>query len=280
MVDGYGSGCCCVKPPLTRIDAYAPPDKARGRLRSRAPYGKSPSHRLDMTDVVLGKSSVESRIAELRILPLVELPDASQAPALTDALVAGGLPCVEVALRTSSAVSALELITRSHPDVLVGAGTVRSVGQVDLAVSAGAHFIVSPGFDPTVVDYCIKRSVVIIPGVATATEVEMALKRSLTTVKFFPAEAAGGVAYLRALAGPFPHLHYVPSGGINMTNLERYLTIPQVVAVGGSWMVARDTLRVGDFTSIERLVREAVESARRTRAGLAVDSAPARPTTC
>ena len=156
-------------------------------------------------------------------------------------------------MRTPAGVAAIEAISRERPDFLVGAGTVLTVDQVDAVAGAGARFVVSPGLDPVIVERCFERSVTVMPGVATATEVQLALSLGLEVVKFFPAEAAGGVPYIRALAAPFRRVRFVPTGGIDISNLARYL------AVGGSWIAPRDLVAAGHLATIEARAREALQ---------------------
>jgi 2-dehydro-3-deoxyphosphogluconate aldolase/(4S)-4-hydroxy-2-oxoglutarate aldolase len=210
-------------------------------------------------------TAVVDRIAALGLIPVVDIPDPAMAVGLADALRTAGLPCVEITLRTPAGVAAIEVISRDRPDLMVGAGTVLTVDQVDAVVGAGARFVVSPGLDPVIVERCLERSVAVIPGVATATEVQLALSLGLDVVKFFPAEAAGGVPYIRALAAPFRRVRFVPTGGIDMSNLARYLAVLQVVAVGGSWITPRDLVAAGSLDAIEARAREALRLVARLR---------------
>ena len=209
--------------------------------------------------------AVLEQLSDLGLVPVVELPEASGALALADALAAAGLPCLEVTFRTPAAAAAIAAISRERPGVLVGAGTVLSPAQVDVAVDAGARFVVSPGFDAEVVARCRSRSITVMPGVVTPTEVQAALAKGCRTLKFFPAEASGGPAYLRALIAPFSDLRFIPSGGIDPANLGSYLAIPQVVAVGGSWIAPRSLLATGDFAAIEARARDGVHLVRSLR---------------
>lgn len=209
--------------------------------------------------------AVLDRIAELALIPVVEIPEASLAVPLADALVAGGLPCAEITFRSPAAASAIEAITSARPDVLVGAGTVLCVEQLDAAAQAGARFIVSPGFDPLLVESCAERMLTVIPGALTPTEFQAARVHGLTAVKFFPAEAAGGPAYLKAIAAVFRDLRFIPTGGVDERNLGRYLKLANVMAVGGSWMASRSLLQRRDFARIEQRVRAAVELVRTLR---------------
>ena len=176
-----------------------------------------------------------------------------------------GLPCAEITFRTAAAAAAIAAIAAAVPELRVGAGTVLTVEQAEAALQAGASFIVAPGFDPAVVDFALQRGVPIVPGVCTPTEVTLALARGLSLLKLFPAEAAGGVAYLKALAAPFGAARFVPTGGIGPDNLASYLAVRQVVACGGSWMVTKELIAAGDFDTIGGLACEAP------------DASPARP---
>jgi 2-dehydro-3-deoxyphosphogluconate aldolase/(4S)-4-hydroxy-2-oxoglutarate aldolase len=187
----------------------------------------------------------------------VVIDDAADADGLGGALVAGGLPVAEVTFRTAAAEDAIRVLA-ARGDVLVGAGTVLTVAQVDQAVAAGASYVVSPGLSRAVVERCAEHGVLALPGAVTATEVQAALELGLTTVKFFPAGTSGGAPAIAALAAPFGGVSFVPTGGIGPSNLHEYLAIPAVAAVGGSWMVPRDLIRAGDVDGIARLVADAV----------------------
>jgi 2-dehydro-3-deoxyphosphogluconate aldolase/(4S)-4-hydroxy-2-oxoglutarate aldolase len=199
-------------------------------------------------------------IAADRILPVVVLEDASGAEPLAAALREGGLRAIEVTFRTAAAAAAIAGITRYDAEMLVGAGTVLTAEQADRAVEAGARFIVTPGFGPAVVKRCQELEVPVFPGVATATEIQMALDAGLSTVKFFPAEQLGGVAMVKALAAPFRSVRFVPTGGVNPGNIAAYLAVPSVVAVGGTWMVAPDLLAAKDWASVTARTRAALEA--------------------
>lgn len=196
-------------------------------------------------------------INRLRLLPVVVIDDAAAAAPLANALVDGGLPIAEVTFRTRAAPKAIRALA-TDGRVLVGAGTVFTNTQVDEAVDAGAQFIVSPGFSKAVVDRCVKRGVVPLPGVATATEIQAVLETGFNTMKLFPAENCGGIPAIKALAGPFGHVQFVPTGGIGPNNLTDYLALPSVTAVGGSWMVPREAIASGRFEEIAGLVAESV----------------------
>jgi 2-dehydro-3-deoxyphosphogluconate aldolase / (4S)-4-hydroxy-2-oxoglutarate aldolase len=199
------------------------------------------------------------RIAAGRILPVVVLEDAGGAEPLAAALRAGGLTAIEVTFRTEAAAAAIAGITKYDSSMLVGAGTVLTAEQVDRAVEAGARFVVTPGFGPAVVTRCQELGVPVFPGVATATEIQMALDAGLSTVKFFPAEQLGGVAMLKALSAPFRSVRFIPTGGVNAGNVASYLALPSVIAVGGTWMVAPELLAAKDWTAVTRRTREALE---------------------
>jgi 2-dehydro-3-deoxyphosphogluconate aldolase/(4S)-4-hydroxy-2-oxoglutarate aldolase len=205
--------------------------------------------------------SVTDTFARLRVIPVVVLERAEDAEALGQALKAGGLPCAEVTFRTEAAEEAIRTLARDD-DMLVGAGTVLSPQQVDLAVDAGARFIVCPGFSPAVVARCRERGVVVYPGVATPTDIQMSLEAGLTVVKFFPAEAVGGARALAAMSAPYRMMRFIPTGGITPANLGSYLEQPSVVAVGGSWLVAPELIARRDFEEITRRTAEAVATVR------------------
>ncbi len=204
---------------------------------------------------------VFAQLGKLRLLPVVVIDDARHAAPLAAALVAGGLPCAEVTLRTPAALDALRVLA-ADPDLLVGAGTVLSADQAEQAVQAGARFVVSPGWSDAVVARCRDLDVPILAGVATPTEVLRALDAGLDAVKLFPAGILGGPAAVRALAGPFPGLRVVPTGGVGPGELRGYLDLNSVLAVGGSWMVAADLIRDERFDEIRSLTEQAVTIVR------------------
>jgi 2-dehydro-3-deoxyphosphogluconate aldolase/(4S)-4-hydroxy-2-oxoglutarate aldolase len=198
------------------------------------------------------------RIGKLRLVPLVVLDNAEQAAALGDALIEGGLPIVEIAFRTAAAEPALcELARRG--DLLVGAGTVLTTEQADQAIDAGAQFIVAPGTNPKVVEHVLKRGMLMAPGVATPTDIELAMSLGVTSMKFFPAETMGGVATLKSLAGPYPDIRFLPAGGIAPETLPQYLRLKSVIACGGSWLAPRDLLVAGNFHEIQARIQRAVQ---------------------
>lgn len=193
------------------------------------------------------------------IIPVVVLERADDAEPLAKALIDGGLPCAEVTFRTAAAKDSIALIAKKYPELLLGAGTVLTIDQVKAARDAGAKFIVSPGLNPKVVDYCLKENIPITPGVATPSEVEQALDMGLEVVKFFPAEGNGGVEYLKALSGPFRTLRFIPTGGVDENNLMSYLSLSCVLACGGSWMVKSDLIATQRFEDITLLAARAVQ---------------------
>jgi len=191
-------------------------------------------------------------------MPVIVIDSVEHALPLADALVAGGLPVAEVTMRTSAAAESIRRMS-GRGGLLLGAGTVLSVDLCKQALDCGAQYIVTPGLNPKVVDYCVARGVPITPGVSTCTEIEMALDLGVSTVKFFPAESIGGSRALKAICGPYAHVKFIPTGGITLLTLPGYLEIKQVVAVGGSWMVAKELLSSERFDEVERLTRQAVE---------------------
>lgn len=205
--------------------------------------------------------SIEELFAELKVVPVVVLDDAKDAEPLAKALVEGDLPCAEVTFRTEEAAESIRIMTEVYPDMLVGAGTVLTTEQVDKAVESGAKFIVSPGFDPEIVDYCIEKNIPVFPGCISPSEVAQAVKRGLKVVKFFPAEQSGGLAMIKAMAAPYNMLKFMPTGGINTKNLKDYLACDKILCCGGSWMVKGDMIKAGEFEKIKKLTREAKELA-------------------
>lgn len=203
--------------------------------------------------------NVTETIQKMGVVPVVVLNDAKDAAPLAKALCEGGLPCAEVTFRTDAAEESIRIMTTEFPEMFVGAGTVLTIEQADRAVAAGAKFIVSPGFDPEVVDYCLSKEIPVFPGCITPSEVSQAVKRGLKVVKFFPAEQFGGVATIKALAAPFTGVKFMPTGGVNAKNLESYLSCDKIVACGGSWMVKGDLVKAGKFDEIKALVKEAVQ---------------------
>jgi 2-dehydro-3-deoxyphosphogluconate aldolase / (4S)-4-hydroxy-2-oxoglutarate aldolase len=201
--------------------------------------------------------SVE-RVRALGVLPVVEIDMADDAEPLLAALSAGGLPAAEITLRTPAGLDALRRLRQEHPDAFVGAGTVRTLADATQVLEAGAQFVVSPSTYPELIELCVAAGVPVLPGACTPSEVDAAVRAGASLVKFFPAEAMGGIAFLKALAGPFRDVQFVPTGGVNASNLASYLALAQVAACGGSWMVAPALLRERAFDRIEALTREAV----------------------
>ncbi len=205
------------------------------------------------------------QIGKTGIVPVVVLNNASDAEPLAEALINGGLPCAEVTFRTEAAEDSIKLMSKKFPEMFVGAGTVLTTEQVDRAIGAGAKFIVSPGFNPKVVEYCLKNNYPITPGIMTPTELEMALGFGLDVVKFFPAENAGGLKMIKAMSAPYTMMKFMPTGGINATNVGDYLACDKILACGGSWMVKGDLIKEGNFAEIEKLTAEAAEIVRKVR---------------
>lgn len=206
--------------------------------------------------------TIAEQMAEMLVVPVVVLNDTEDAEKLADALVNGGLPCAEVTFRTAAAEESIRIMTEKYPEMLVGAGTVLTIDQVDRAVGAGAKFIVSPGFDSEIVDYCIEKGIPIFPGVVTPSEAAQAVKRGLKVVKFFPAEQFGGITTIKALAAPYTMLKFMPTGGINEKNLKDYLSCDKIVCCGGSWMVNGSMIKAGEFDKITEMTKEAVKLAK------------------
>ena len=210
-------------------------------------------------------NEVLEKISKIGIVPVVVLDDAKDAEPLGRALMEGGLPCAEVTFRTAAAEEAIRIMSEKFPDMLVGAGTVLTTEQVDRAVAAGAKFIVSPGINPKVVEYCVKKNIPITPGTCNPSNVETALEFGLEVVKFFPAEQAGGLNYIKAIAAPYTGVKFMPTGGINATNVREYLKYNRIIACGGSWMVKGDLIKAGDFEKIKELTAEAAAIVKEIR---------------
>lgn len=200
--------------------------------------------------------TINEQFKEYGVVPVVVLNDAKDALPLAKALVEGGLACAEVTFRTDAAEESIRLMSEAYPEMLVGAGTVLTIDQVNRAVKAGAKFIVSPGFDPEIVDYCLENNIPVLPGCITPSEVAQAVKRGLKVVKFFPAEQAGGIAMIKAMAAPYVGLKFMPTSGINAGNLTEYLSCDKILCCGGSWMVKGDLVKAGDFGNIRELSAE------------------------
>ena len=205
------------------------------------------------------------QLQKLGIVPVVVLNNAEDALPLAERLVKGGLPCAEVTFRTAAAEESIRRMVKAFPEMIVGAGTVLTTEQADRAIDAGAKFIVSPGLNPKVTEYVLKKGVPMTPGVCTPTEVEAALQFGLDVVKFFPAEPSGGLKMIKAMAAPYVGLNFMPTGGISAANVREYLAYDRIVACGGSWMVSGALVKEGRFDEIENLVREAANIVKEVR---------------
>jgi 2-dehydro-3-deoxyphosphogluconate aldolase / (4S)-4-hydroxy-2-oxoglutarate aldolase len=206
--------------------------------------------------------TIYARFTDLKIIPVITIENALYSLELADALIKAGLPCAEVTLRTNDAFTVIEKMAINRKEVFLGAGTVLKVDQVKEACDRGAGFIVTPGFNLKVVEYCLKNNITVIPGTSNPTDIGQALDYDLTVVKFFPAESFGGASTLRAVSAPYPMMKFVPTGGINRGNMMDYLALSNVIAVGGSWMVEKGLINNGNFREITRLTKEAVGLAK------------------
>ena len=212
-------------------------------------------------------NDIFEKIHAIGILPVIALDDAAQAVPLAKALAAGGIPAAEVTFRTAAGEEAIRCIAQEVPEVLVGAGTVLTTEQVDLAVNAGAKFIVSPGTNAKVVYHCQELGVQPIPGAITPTEIETAMELGLDVLKFFPAEPSGGLGMIKALTAPYTQIKFIPTGGISTANMGEYLKHPKILACGGSWMVKKDLMNAGKFEEIRALAAEAAAIVKSVREG-------------
>lgn len=203
-------------------------------------------------------NEVLEKIQKIGIVPVVVINDAKDAAPLGEALCKGGLPCAEVTFRTDAAEESIRIMSEAFPEMLIGAGTVLTIEQVDRAVAAGAKFIVSPGLNPKVVKYCIDKGITVTPGTTNPSDIEQAIELGLEAVKFFPAEAAGGLQMIKAMAAPYTKMKFMPTGGINAKNINEYLAFPKILACGGSWMVSGELVKAGAFDKITELTKEAV----------------------
>jgi len=210
-------------------------------------------------------NEVLEKIQKIGIVPVVVLNDAKDAEPLAKALCNGGLPCAEVTFRTDAAEESIRIMSEKYPEMLVGAGTVLTTEQVDRAVAAGAKFIVSPGLNPKIVKYCVDKGIPVTPGCSNPSDVEVAIELGLEVVKFFPAEPAGGLKMIKAMAAPYTGLKFMPTGGINATNVKEYLAYDKILACGGSWMVKGSLVEAGEFDKIEAMTKEAVEIVKEVR---------------
>ena len=194
-------------------------------------------------------ANLKEKISDCYLIPVVVIDDAKNAVDTAGALLAGGVTVMEITLRTEAGLKAIENVSKNCPDIIVGAGTVLSLEKCKDAISAGASFIVSPGFDPEIVDYCIKNNMPIYPGCVTPSEITIAMKAGIDVIKFFPAQVYGGINAIKAISAPFPGIKFVPTGGVDNSNLAQYV-IPQVFAVGGAWLCDRKHISTGDYKAI------------------------------
>ena len=210
-------------------------------------------------------NNIYDSFSKIGIVPVVVLNDAKDAYKLGEVLMEGGLPCAEVTFRTEAAKEAIKIMSKEYPEMLVGAGTVLTIKQVDEAVENGAKFIVSPGINPKVVEYCVNNNIPITPGTCTPSNVETALEFGIDVVKFFPAEPSGGLNFIKAIAAPYTGVRFMPTGGINEVNVREYLKYDRIIACGGSWMVKGDLIKAGEFDKIKELTREAANIVKEIR---------------
>lgn len=203
-------------------------------------------------------SAILNQFEKMGVIPVVAIENAQDANQLADALIKGGLPCAEITFRTAAAIDAMRIMAR-RGDILVGAGTVLTVDQIKAAVDVGAQFMVSPGFNPRVVRYCVENNITITPGISTPSDIEAALECGVEVLKFFPAEAFGGLKTLKAMSGPYGNVRFVPTGGISPANLVEYLQFPKTLACGGTWVAKAALIAEGRFDQISSHAREAVE---------------------
>ena len=202
-------------------------------------------------------AALNEQLANLKVIPVIAINRAEDAIPLGKALVENGMPCAEITLRTECAIEAIRIMRKEFPDMLIGSGTVLTNEQVDASIEAGVDFIVSPGFNPRTVQYCIDKGVAIVPGVNNPSLVEQAMEMGLRTLKFFPAEPSGGTGMLKALTAVYP-VKFMPTGGVSLKNVDEYLSIPSVLACGGTWMVPTNLIDEGKWDELGKLVRDAV----------------------
>ncbi|ELA9192389.1 bifunctional 4-hydroxy-2-oxoglutarate aldolase/2-dehydro-3-deoxy-phosphogluconate aldolase [Vibrio parahaemolyticus] len=203
-------------------------------------------------------SSIKEQLKALKVIPVIAIDKAEDIIPLGKVLAENGLPAAEITFRSAAAAEAIRLLREAQPDMLIGAGTVLNREQAIAAKEAGATFIVSPGFNPNTVKACQKIGIDIVPGVNNPSTVEAALEMGLTTLKFFPAEASGGINMVKSLLAPYTDIELMPTGGINPANIKDYLAIPRVLACGGTWMVDKKLIEEGNWEELARLTREAV----------------------
>ncbi|HIF9329581.1 TPA: bifunctional 4-hydroxy-2-oxoglutarate aldolase/2-dehydro-3-deoxy-phosphogluconate aldolase [Photobacterium damselae] len=204
-------------------------------------------------------SSIKEQLKALKVIPVIAIDKAEDIIPLGKVLAENGLPAAEITFRSEAAVEAIRLLRETQPDMLIGAGTVLNRDQAIAAKEAGATFIVSPGFNPNTVKACQEIGIDIVPGVNNPSTVEAALEMGLTTLKFFPAEASGGINMVKSLLAPYTDIELMPTGGINPANIKDYLAIPRVLACGGTWMVDKKLIEEGNWEELARLTREAVK---------------------
>ena len=205
------------------------------------------------------------KISATGVIPVIKIDRVEDAVPLAKALVEGGLPCAEVTFRTAAAADAIKEMSKAYPEMLIGAGTVLTPEQADIAIESGASFIVAPGLNPETVKHCLKKGYPVLPGVCTPSEVELGLSLGLDHLKFFPAEAAGGVKVIKAMAAPYTNVKFMPTGGINLSNVKDYLDCKAVFACGGSWMVPADLIANGEFDKIRDMTADAVKMLKEIR---------------
>ena len=204
-------------------------------------------------------------IHNLGIIPVTVLNNSQDAQSLAQALLRGNLPCAEITFRTECAAKSIEIIAKNYPQIITGAGTVLTTQQVDAAIGSGAQFIVTPGFNPKIVEYCLKNNYLIFPGVMTPSEMETALQMGLKVLKLFPVQPVGGIEYLKAVSSPYPMLKFIPTGGINAENLQSYVSHKSVLACGGSWMVNQKLIAEKNWEQITFLTQTAVNTVKKAR---------------
>jgi 2-dehydro-3-deoxyphosphogluconate aldolase/(4S)-4-hydroxy-2-oxoglutarate aldolase len=202
--------------------------------------------------------TVLEELGKIGIVPVIKIDDVEKAVPLARALATGGIPCVEITFRTAQGEESIRRISKEVPEVMTGAGTVLTTEQVDKAINAGAKYIVSPGLNPKIVSYCIKKGIPVTPGCANPSDIEQALEFGLEVVKFFPAEPAGGIEYIKAVSAPYHDLKFMPTGGINAANIVKYISFEKILACGGSWMASAELINAGEFDKITALAKEAV----------------------
>jgi len=201
---------------------------------------------------------VIKKIEKLKLIPVAIIEDSKNALLLGRALMDSGLPVVEITFRTEAAAESISIIRKKYPEMLVGAGTVLTIGQVNAAMDAGSEFIVTPGFNPTVVDYCVQNKITIVPGLNAPSFIEWGLERGLNFFKFFPADLSGGLKMLKLISGPYPTARFMPTGGINENTIIDYLKLDNVIACGGSWLVKKNLISSGNFEEIKNLTKRAL----------------------